>query len=119
MIAEELNTERSTLSLIEGGLVAACFVFGTSNDTELEAITEALVPKHPGARRAVAACMAKVLEEAAGVPVMFDGHLSDPHFYPLLQTLPEVQANELAPLDLLEISSRSPLSTGSERGPSH
>lgn len=106
MIAEELDAGRTAMCLIGGDLVAACFVFGTPDDPEVEAVTEALVPHHPQARAAVAACMARVLSEADGRPVMFDGHLSDPHFFPLLDTLPGVAPNASSPLDLLEVASR-------------
>ncbi|MPV37621.1 hypothetical protein [Georgenia subflava] len=107
MIAEELDTERTVLSLVGAELVAACFVFGTSDDPAVEAVTEALLPEHPHARRAVAACMASVLSAADGVPVMFDGHTSDPHFYPLLRALPDVRASAQTPLDLLEVTSHA------------
>lgn len=106
MIADELDAERTVLSHIDEELVAACFVFGTPSDLEVEAITEALVPQHPDARAAVAACMARALSEADGRSLMFDGHISDPHFHPLLETLPDVRATAQTPLDLLEVASR-------------
>lgn len=112
MIEEELDVERAVLALVDGELVAACFVF-TGEDTRqgedtgpgepLEVITEALAPGHPQARAAVGAGMARVLSMAGGRPVEFDGHLSDPHFFPLLQSLPGVRAGS-TPLDLLELA---------------
>ena len=47
-------------------------------------------------------CMAHVISEANGV-LRFDGHVEDPHFYPLWTTVPGVYAGTDDPLDLLEI----------------
>ena len=44
--------------------------------------------------------MAKVLTDAGNTPVMFDGHITDPHFYPLLRSIQVVTGK---PLELLEI----------------
>lgn len=57
---------------------------------------EATDPSSPGARADVAAVMGAVMrhvaalaDAAAGKPVLeFDGHVTDPHFAPLLRTIP-------------------------------
>ena len=74
--------------------------FGTDQDPEVEAICESLDPSNASAREVVAACMAKVLTDAGSSPVVFDGHITDPHFYPILQGIPVVTGR---PLELLEI----------------
>jgi GNAT superfamily N-acetyltransferase len=100
MINEELDRSRSILVLRDGRITAACFVFGTDQDPEVEAICESIDPTSASAREDVAACMAKVLTDAGSAPVMFDGHTTDPHFYPILQDIPVVAGR---PLELLEI----------------
>lgn len=100
MIKEELDPSRSIVVLRDDRIAAACFVFGTDQDPEVEAICESLDPTSASAREDVAACMAKVLTDAGSSPVMFDGHITDPHFYPILQGIPVVTGR---PLELLEI----------------
>lgn len=100
MIKEELDQSRSAVLLKDERIAAACFVFGTEQDPEVEAICESMDPTSASAREDVAACMAKVLTDAGSTPVMFDGHITDPHFYPLLQSIPVVTGR---PLELLEI----------------
>lgn len=101
MIKAELDPDDTVLALVDGEIVAGCFVF-LGPDPTVEAVAEALVPEHPQARAAVAACPASVLARVDGRPVEFDGHRSDPHFLPLLESLPGVQAGA-TPLDLLEL----------------
>ena len=100
MIKEELDQSRSVVVLRDNRITAACFVFGTGQDPEVEAICESLDPTSAYAREDVAACMAEVLAGAGSSPVMFDGHITDPHFYPILQGIPVVTGR---PLALLEI----------------
>lgn len=100
MIKEELDQTRSAILLREDRIVAACFVFGTEQHPEIEAICESMDPSSASAREDVAACMAKVLTDAGNTPVMFDGHITDPHFYPLLRSIQVVTGK---PLELLEI----------------
>lgn len=112
MIKAELDSDRSVLALVDGEIVAAGCVFldsepggdrvETSPPVALEAVVEALVPGRPHARGAVGACLADVLSRTDGRPVEFDGHRSDPHFFPLLQSIPGVQVGEVL-LDLLEL----------------
>ena len=111
MMQDELDAQRTVLALVNGDLVAACFVFTQEGASALEAITEAVLPQHPRARDGVGAVMARVLSQAAGTPVEFDGHRSDPHFFALLQDLPEVQSGS-TPLDLLELRSPGALTAG-------
>jgi hypothetical protein len=75
-------------------------VFGTDQDPEVEAICESLDPSGSFARSDVTACIAEVLANVGGTPIMFDGHLTAPHFYPALQNIPAVTGR---PLELLEI----------------
>lgn len=99
-VASEIAPNRSALCTIDGAAVAVAFVFP---DDEPESIlTEALIPEHPLARQAVASCMSVALAGATGV-VGFDGHIGDPHFAPLWQTVPGVFAGDNDPLDLFEI----------------
>lgn len=100
MIKEEFDRSRSVVVLRDDLITAACFVFGTDQDPEVEAICESMDPTSASAREDVAACMAKVLTDAGSSPVMFDGHITDPHFYPILQDIPVVTGR---PLELLEI----------------
>jgi len=102
MIQKELDPSRSVFVVRNDRIVAACFVFGTDRDPEVEAICESLDPANRLARLDVAACMAEVLVSAGGTPVVFDGHITDPHFYPTLQRIPAVTGRVL---DLLEIRS--------------
>jgi GNAT superfamily N-acetyltransferase len=100
MIQEELDRSRSVFLVRNDRIAAACFVFGTDRDTEVEAICESLDPTNPLARLDVAACMAEVLASAGGTPVLFDGHITDPHFYPTLQRIPAVTGRGLELLEL-------------------
>lgn len=79
--------------------VAAALCIATEETTD--ACVEALVPDHAWAREAVASLMSRVLR-GSDRPVRFDGHVSDPHFYPLLQTLPDVRAGGGYPAEMLE-----------------
>ncbi|USQ82014.1 hypothetical protein NF556_10345 [Ornithinimicrobium faecis] len=101
MIEAELESDSTVLALVDGEIVAASFVF-LGSDPAVETVAEALVPGHPHARSAVGACLADVLARTDGRPVEFDGHRSDPHFFPLLASLPDVRAGD-TPLDLLEL----------------
>jgi hypothetical protein len=100
MIQDELDPSRSMFVIRNGRITAACFVFGTSGDPEIEAICESLDPANRLARTDVAACMAEVLINAGGTPVLFDGHITDPHFFPTLRHIPAVTGRTL---ELLEI----------------
>ncbi|SDL67308.1 Acetyltransferase (GNAT) family protein [Arthrobacter sp. ok362] len=100
MIQEELDPSRSMFVIRNDRIAAACFVFGTGRDLEAEAICESLHPANRLARTDVAACMAEVLVNAGGTPVLFDGHITDPHFFPTLQRIPAVTGRTL---ELLEI----------------
>lgn len=99
-LVQGLDPERTSICRVDGAILAVAFFF--PDDQPPEVLTEALVPEHPHARTAVASCMARVLAQAEG-EVRFDGHVGDPHFFPLLQTLPGVYADASAPLDLIEI----------------
>lgn len=100
MIKDELDQSRSIVVLRDDRITAACFVFGTNQDPEVEAICESLDPTSAYAREDVAACISEVLTDAGSTPVMFDGHTTDPHFYPTLRAIPVVTGR---PLELLEI----------------
>jgi hypothetical protein len=102
-VADEIDQRRTAICRVRGEIVAAAFVF--SDDVPEGILTEALLPAHPLARDAVASCMARTLSDAAGI-VRFDGHVSDPHFYPLLQSVPGVYAGANDPLDLIEVTGR-------------
>lgn len=99
-LATQIDRDRSVICRVGDDVVAAAFVF--SDDEPEEALAEALLPHHPQARTAVGSCMAHVISEANGV-LRFDGHVGDPHFYPLWTTVPGVYAGTDDPLDLLEI----------------
>lgn len=100
MIQRELDRSRSVFVVRNDRIAAACFVFGTARDPEVEAICESLDQTNRLARLDVAACMAEVLVSAGGTPVLFDGHITDPHFFPILQLIPGVSGRAL---ELLEI----------------
>lgn len=102
-LVREINPERSVICTVDGEIVAAAFVF---DDDPPEVCTEALLPEHPSAREAVGSCMAAVLGAASG-EMYFDGHVGDPHFFPLWQEVPGVHYGDGDPLDLLEIRPRS------------
>ena len=72
----------------------------------MEAICESLHPANRLARTDVGACMTEVLVNAGGTSVLFDGHITDPHFYPALQRIPDVTGRTL---ELLEIPAAPPL----------
>lgn len=108
MIQKELDPSRSVFVVRNDRIAAACFVFGTDRDPEVEAICESLDPANRLARPDVAASMAEVLVNAGSTPVLFDGHITDPHFFPALQRIPAVTGKEL---ELLEIPAPRPLVT--------
>lgn len=99
-LVDEIDLARSVVCEVDGTVVAAAFVF--PDDQPCEVLTEAVLPEHPMARQAVASCMAAALSAAEGT-VRFDGHVGDPHFAPLWQTVPGVYAGPDDPLDLLEV----------------
>ncbi|WP_143019152.1 GNAT family N-acetyltransferase [Arthrobacter sp. ov407] len=105
MIQTELDPSRSVFVVRNDRVAAACFVFGTDGDPDVEAICESLDPANRLARADVAACMAEVLVNAGGTPVLFDGHITDPQFFPTLQRIPGVTGKEL---ELLEIPAPGP-----------
>ena len=104
-IAGEIDPRRTAICRVRGEIVAVAFAF--PEDVPEAILTEAILPAHPRARDAVASCMARALSEVVGI-TRFDGHVSDPHFFPLLQTLPGVYAGAHDPLDLIEVT--APLS---------
>lgn len=108
MIQEELDQSRSMFVVRKDRIAAACFVFGTGRDPDVEAIGESLYPANLRARTDVAACMAEVLVNAGGKSVLFDGHITDPHFFPTLQRIPAVTGRTL---ELLEIPAAPSLPT--------
>jgi GNAT superfamily N-acetyltransferase len=108
MIQKELDPSRSVFVARNDRIAAACFVFGTDRDPEVEAICESLDPANRLARPDVAACMAEVLVNAGSTAVLFDGHITDPHFFPALQSIPGVSGRAL---ELLEIPAPRPLVT--------
>ncbi len=100
-LAAEIDPYSSSLCRIDGRVIAVAFVFPGDEPPCL--LTEALEPEHRQAKDAVASCMARSLALVSGV-VIFDGHVSDPHFAPLWATVPGVIAGSTDPLDLIEIS---------------
>ncbi|MFE4226958.1 GNAT family N-acetyltransferase [Arthrobacter sp. NPDC056886] len=108
MIQTELDASRSMFAIRNDRITAACFVFGTGGDPAVEAVCESLDPANRLARADVAACMAEVLVNAGGTPVLFDGHITDPHFFPTLQRIPAVTGRTL---ELLEIPAAPRLPT--------
>lgn len=99
-LVEEIDPLRSTMCHVDGVPVAVAFVFPTDDPPEI--LTEALLPHHARARDAVASCMAAALAHMDRT-VRFDGHVTDPHFHPLWNTVPGVYAGANDPLDLVEI----------------
>lgn len=99
-IADGVDRHHSAVCSVDGQVVAAAFVF--CDDQPPEAVTEALQPRHPRAREAVGSCLAHVLSGLTSL-VQFDGHVGDPHFYPLWRTVPGVHAGPNDPVDLMEI----------------
>lgn len=111
MIQIELDPSRSMFVIRKDRVAAACFVFGAGQDPEVEAICESLNPADRFARTDVAACMAEVLVKAGGTPVSFDGHITDPHFFPTLQRIPGVtgRALELLEIPMNQVSPQAPV----------
>ncbi|GAA4908882.1 acetyltransferase (GNAT) family protein [Stackebrandtia albiflava] len=102
MITDELTPARSRFALRAGGVVAACFVFESGAD-ESEAIAECLTPDAADARALLAGCIAAALAGSPVTRLVFDGHVTDPHFHPLLAGMPGVTGPVTA---LLEIPPR-------------
>lgn len=100
-IHDDTDLARSRFTVRDGGITAACFVHVDASQPVLTGTAEAIDPRSPHARADVAACMSAVL---AGLdePFEFDGHVSDPHFAPLLDAMPGVSGDAV---DLLEIPS--------------
>lgn len=97
-----LATDRRLSGFVADHGVPVAAAFCVDGEETTDACVEALVPDHAWAREAVASLMSRVLR-GSGRPVRFDGHVSDPHFYPLLQTLPDVRAGGGYPAEMLEL----------------
>lgn len=107
-VTEDADLTRSRFTLDADTIVAGCFVYpdapidvyGEKRGVGFEVTPASPLPDHPRARSGLAACIAHVLLEADGIDGTFDGHVTDPHFYPLLSTIPGVTGKAL---DLLEL----------------
>lgn len=108
IVTDETDLARSRFSLDGDTIVAGCFlhpeeprdVYGDSRGGHAEATVATPLVDHPVARSGLAACIADVLLEADGIDIGFDGHVTDPHFHPLLVTIPGVAGETLHLLEL-------------------
>jgi GNAT superfamily N-acetyltransferase len=103
MLADELDLERSRFVLRAGRISAGAYVFRATSGAVREVVAEPSRRAGDWNRADLAACMAAVI--AAGADdnpsgLQFDGHLSDPDFYPLLQTIPGVTGPTLLILEI-------------------
>lgn len=100
MLAEELDRERSVLVLRDGEPVAEAFAF-TEPDGTVGVVVETLDRETTDGLSAVRAAMQDVLRRV-DVPILFDGHVDDPHYPVVLGEIPEVTGRGL---DLLQLGS--------------
>ncbi|CAN5707725.1 hypothetical protein BH24ACT15_BH24ACT15_33470 [soil metagenome] len=89
VLLHDLDPARSLLATRDGEPTAVAFAF--REDETLGVVCEAVDPAAPAARSDVTSCLRAVVDGArkAGWPaVLFDGHVTDRHFYPALQEIP-------------------------------
>ena len=82
-LADELDTEATSVAVVGGQVVANCMVYRDSDRPIVTA--ETVSPHTPDGERFVEGCVRRALDvlAARGVTdVEFDGHVSDPHFLP-------------------------------------
>lgn len=106
-IGEQLDHERTRIAVIDGAPVAAAFIWKWRLDPEtIMGTCDAIDRDHPAARRAVAAAIAAVLDEACPTPVEFDGHEDDGGFYyEVVRTVPGRRASDFTPMHMVEFDS--------------
>lgn len=83
-LADELDTEATSVAVVGGQVVANCMVYRDSDRPIVTA--ETVSPHTPDGERLVEGCVRRALDvlAARGVTrVEFDGHVSDPHFLPV------------------------------------
>jgi GNAT superfamily N-acetyltransferase len=93
----DLGASRFTVR--DGRVSASAFVLRETYDDAAVVVVEPTTPEDTAANHEdTAACLAAVLIDQAGREpgsVMVDCHVSDPHTYPLLQSIPEVSGRSL------------------------
>lgn len=102
-VTEETDVAGTGIVLRHGRITAVCDLYGDEWPDRRIACAEAVDAATPDARGDVAACMAHVIlhvGQAGGRTLEFEGHVPDPHFYPLLATIPGIFG---PPCELLEV----------------
>lgn len=96
MLAEDLDRDLSAVTSREGRPTAVAFAL-QEPEGMLCVVAEAVEPDAATAREDVAAVMRAVVRStaAAGRPMFFDGHESDPHYPAVLATVPRVTGDGL------------------------
>lgn len=91
MLAEDLALELSVLVLRDGIPTAVALSF-REPEGPVCVVTEAVDPDAPSALEDVGAAMRAAVRRTAdaGEPMFFDGHVSDPHYPRILETIPHV-----------------------------
>jgi hypothetical protein len=105
-MAAEL-TARADLSLSSAtwrhGRLSALVTAFPGPDRTVESVAETVAADEPDGRRLLAATLAHAFAACAerGIEIVeLDGHVTDPHLYPLLDGLPSIGAH---PLDVVEL----------------
>lgn len=89
--ADDTDLDLSRFVVRDGAVTAGCAVYADHlTPTSAIGCAEAADPARRGARAEVASCMAAALIALDGRSMEFDGHVTDPHFHPLLATIPGV-----------------------------
>lgn len=97
-----LDTEHTFVATAEGDPVAATFLVGELDGVVVPCMVE-VQRDHPAAETAAAASMAAVLEAVSPRPVEFEGHVDEPVYMRILESIPQRAAGQLTPMDIVRI----------------
>lgn len=100
--AQDLDKERSTVSLVDERPVAAVFTVGPFDGTLMPILIE-IETQHAQREDAAKAAIAKMLTLAAPASIEFDGHADEPIYMRILQEIPQRSSGNLTPMNLIEI----------------
>ncbi|MBC7630370.1 GNAT family N-acetyltransferase [Aeromicrobium sp.] len=102
---DEHDATMGSVAVVDGHLAALVLAF-PAGDHQLEVVAETQSRSQPHGAAVLAAALARTVTAAAAAGMTaleLDGHVTDPHLHPLLQSAPVVTSN---PLLLVEHSSQ-------------
>lgn len=100
-LADTLDAEGTFVASVDGRPVAVTFL--NAYDGALVPLMVEAEPGHPAAETAAAASMAAMLRQVSPRPVEFEGHVDEPVFMRVLETVPHRSAGALTPMDMVRI----------------